>query len=255
MTATQADTLEEAHRLIDAARRDELQVRLLGGVAILLLSGGRLPSALARSYADIDLAVPAGEGQRAGELLSRLGYAPAQRFNAVNSDRRLIFDSGTQGNHLDVFVGGFRMCHEVSLDRAFAHPGSTIPLAELLLTKLQVVKINHKDLQDIWALVGEHELGDSPGETIEPSRIAEALASDWGLWRTAQQTIDVARRELARSGLEAFRRAQIEQRLTSIWNHVEQCPKSLRWKTRAKIGDRLRWYEEPDEVDPDGVPA
>jgi hypothetical protein len=37
-------------------------------------------------------------------------------------------------------------------------------------------------------------------------------------------------------------------RLTALWDRVEEQPKSFRWKSRAKIGDRTRWYEEPEEI-------
>ena len=41
----------------------------------------------------------------------------------------------------------------------------------------------------------------------------------------------------------------IDGRLTALWERVEAEPKSLRWRSRAKVGDRTTWYQEPEEVE------
>ena len=80
------------------------------------------------------------------------------------------------------------------------------------------------------------------------SVVARVLAGDWGFWRTSRQSVEVARAQLGDSGLDAERRQVIDDRLRRLWERVEQEPKSLRWRSRAKIGDRSRWYEQPEEI-------
>ena len=244
--------LAEGRELLGRFADAGLEARLMGGVAVLAAADGRLPDPLRRPYADIDLVVPAGEGRAAAALLEEAGYEPLKRFNATNGDRRLIFEAGARGSHLDVFVGEFKMCHAVPLERAFAIPGATVPLAELLLTKLQVVRVNRKDLQDLWAMLLGHELGTDPAATIEPDVVAALLATDWGLWRTARGTSEAVRERLSEEeeGLGEAEHAAIRERLDAIWEAVEVAPKSFRWRARARVGERTRWYEEPDEVEP-----
>jgi hypothetical protein len=36
--------------------------------------------------------------------------------------------------------------------------------------------------------------------------------------------------------------------LTRLREAIDQAPKSARWRLRARIGERVRWYEEPEEM-------
>jgi hypothetical protein len=242
------DVVDEAERILDAAEAAGVVVRPLGGVAVRLHVDGPMNAALARPYADLDLVAGRKGARDVTRLLVDLGYEANERFNAMSGGTRLVFYDRANSRHVDVFVGEFRMCHQVALsDRLGADP-RTAPLAELMLTKLQVVQLNDKDLKDIWAIVLEHDVGDHDDETINVGVIAEALSPDWGFWRTASGTVEAARSELAASGLSPEDQRTIDTRLVTLWDTVEQEPKSFRWKSRARIGERSRWYEEPEEI-------
>ena len=139
-----ADIEQEAAALLDAAE-PALGLRLLGGLGVRMQAPGGLHPAFARDYGDIDLAVPRRRGHRAERFLTEMGYAADGVFNATNGDRRLLFHDPATGRRVDVFVGRFEMCHTIPImDRLDVEP-RTIPLAELLLTKLQVVQLTGKD--------------------------------------------------------------------------------------------------------------
>ena len=36
--------------------------------------------------------------------------------------------------------------------------------------------------------------------------------------------------------------------LAALGRAIEAAPKSLRWKARARVGERVRWYEQPEET-------
>ena len=246
--APRPDIVEEADRVIEGAAAAGVVVRPLGGVAVRLHVRGQMHAALARPYADLDLVAGRKRARDVTRFLVGLGYEPNERFNAMSGGTRLVFYDRTYGRHVDVFVGEFRMCHSVAVgDRLDADP-RTVPLAELLLTKLQVVQLNEKDLKDIWALVLEHDVGDHDDDTINGTVIARALSPDWGFWRTAGGTVAAARSGLTSSGLSPEEQHTVDTRLAALWDRVEQEPKSLRWKSRARIGERSRWYEEPEEI-------
>ena len=37
-------------------------------------------------------------------------------------------------------------------------------------------------------------------------------------------------------------------RLDDLRIRVDEEPKSPRWRIRARVGERVKWYEEPEEV-------
>jgi hypothetical protein len=242
------DILEEARRVTESARAANVMVRVLGGVAISLHARGGLHPALTRPYRDIDLVTTRKQGRPTAKLLTGLGYSASERFNLMNGSTRLVFYDLANERHVDVFVGQFRMCHQIPIADRLELEDTTVPLAELLLTKLQIVELNHKDLIDIWAIVHEHDVAEHDDDAINASRIAKVLAADWGLWRTSRQSIEAARARLSESELPQGDRWLIDERLGRLWERVEAQPKGLRWRSRAKVGDRAKWYEEPEEI-------
>jgi hypothetical protein len=242
------DIVDEARRITAAANESDIPVRLIGGLAIRLHAGNGLPPALDRAYQDIDLVTTGKASRRTLKLLDDLGYTPHERFNALNAGRRAVVYDLERQRQIDVFIDEFRMCHKIDLVSRLTVDSCTIPLAELLLTKLQIVEINHKDIVDVAAIVHQHEVGDHDDDTVNAGYIAKLLAGDWGLWRTSRGTVENVQAQLSQLDLDAADLQLIEARLALIWARVEEEPKSLRWRARARIGDRSRWYDEPEEI-------
>ena len=242
------DIVAEARRIADAARAQDALVRVLGGAAVRLHCEA-MPVSLQRAYGDIDLATPARTTRQTDGLMVSLGYVGDREFNAVQA-QRMVFADPVRRRRIDVFVGEFRLCHVIPISERLALDPLTIPLAELLLTKLQVVEANLKDLKDMWALLLEHPVGEGDDETINGPFVAGLLARDWGLWRTATGTIEKLRARLATdSGLDAGQQRVIEDRLGELSVRIDAAEKGLRWRARAKVGERTRWYDEPEEIE------
>jgi len=149
---------------------------------------------------------------------------------------------------LDVFVGEFEMCHRLPIADRLYLEAETVPLAELLLTKLQVVRMNEKDVLDICAILIEHDVAEADDDAVDGGHIARLLAADWGLWRTRKGTIASTKSHLGSQPLSEEERGRIDRRLDALWERIEREPKSLRWKGRARLGERATWYQEPEEV-------
>jgi hypothetical protein len=221
---------------------------MVGGVAVRMHAPEGIPDSLARVYRDIDVVTTGKGGREAQKFLVSMGYEPNERFNAMNGSQRMVFYDLTNERQLDVFVGEFRMCHRIPIANRLELDPRTVPLAELLLTKLQIVHLNEKDLRDILAIVLEHEVGESDDETINSAYIASLLAGDWGFWRTSKQTIETASGQLVNYELTESEATLIADRLSRLWERIEAEPKSLRWRSRSKVGERTKWYEEPEEI-------
>ena len=242
------DPQEEAHRIVRGAAQQDLTFRLLGGAAISLHSPSASHRALARSYPDLDFVLREKRGDRAETFLTGLGYSPDKPFNLYNGQHRLLFHDPELDRQVDVFVAEFRMCHSIPLGDRLELELITLPLAELLLTKLQIIQMNEKDVRDVCALLLDHPLGDQDAETLNGRRIGSLCADDWGLWRTVGLSLEKVQE--VSQGLDIGEELQrkIGGQLTSLRQALEAAPKSTRWKMRARVGDRVPWYELPEEV-------
>jgi hypothetical protein len=248
MSAILPGVVDEAERLLDQADRDGATLALLGGVAVRL-HAPEIPPALDRDYKDIDFAVPKGRGGDADKLLRSSGYEPEIAFNAMMGKERMLFHDMQHGRQVDVFVGSFRMCHEIPFGNRLSPGARTVPLAELLLTKLQIIELNEKDVRDTVLLFHGHPVADHDDDAVNSARIAELCAGDWGLWRTITGNLERCRDHLNDYALPDADSGRIHERLDAVLEAIEQAPKSRGWKLRAKIGERKRWYELPEEVD------
>jgi hypothetical protein len=238
-----ADPIAEGRRVVESARTAGLVMRLLGGVAVFLQAPDTKPL-LHREVRDIDVVTPKGSKRAIAELFLSLGYVEDEVFNAFHGAHRQIYVDVEHERKLDVFVGAFSMCHEIPIAERLDREPLTVPLAELLLTKLQIVELNERDERDIYNLCYHHDI-DAGG--LEAEVIAELCARDWGLWRTCRGTIDRCRSDLADYTLGDRERAIIDDRLQRLWAVIDAAPKTSKWRWRAKVGERVRWYEEPEE--------
>ena len=242
----EADVVAEGKRLLARAQETGVALRLLGGVAIYLRAPAELALAFARPYNDLDFVTAKRSARAAASFFRDQGYEPHVAFNALHGQERLLFFDFEHDRQVDVFVGAFAMSHRVPLDERLDLDAVSIPLAELLLTKLQIAELNEKDVRDALALLHDHPVGDSDGETVNAARVAELCASDWGLWRTITANL-LACRAFADT-YDIPDRETLDERVDALLARIEAAPKTRSWKLRAKIGDRKRWYELPEEV-------
>lgn len=248
MSAIHRDIVEEGRRLLGLAETERLPLRLLGGVAIRLHTAGGLPTTFERAYNDLDFVTAKRASGKAQAFFKEAGYEPHKAFNALNGQERLLFFDLANERQVDVFVGAFSMSHRIPVgDRLEAERG-TLPLAELLLTKLQIAQLNEKDVTDALAMLHGHPVGDSDDETVNAARVAELCGSDWGLWRTITANLATCREHVDRYDLPADEKDDLRRDVDALLERIERQPKSRAWKLRARIGERKRWYELPEEV-------
>lgn len=235
----------EARRLVEAATRKGVMIRVLGSVAVHLQAPEPGPL-LTRPIKDIDVVTRRGSRAAVTELLIGAGYIADEMFNALHGAQRLLFFDPTE-RKLDVFIGDFSMCHVIPIADRLERDPLTIPLAELLLTKLQIVELNETDQRDIYNLTYHHDVTRGAGTGIEGDFIGGMCAKDWGLWRTAKATIERCQSNLAAYNLDAGASSLIKERLDVLWALIEDAPKTAKWRLRNRVGDRVRWYDEPEE--------
>jgi hypothetical protein len=156
------------------------------------------------------------------------------------------------------------MCHRIEFGDRLGRSTPTLPVAELLLSKLQIVKINKKDVLDALILLAEHPLGQDDGEVdsskglaaISLPRILSFTSNDWGWWRTVTGNLDKLQQYLDSDfvaedvdiGGERAVLFDPQQQVAGLRKAIDDAQKSTRWKLRAAVGERQQWYVEPEEV-------
>ena len=250
MTGDVPTALDEATRICTAAADQGITVRLAGGLAIQYQTPEFPPRGGDRQ--DLDLATQSSDRKQLTSFLTGRGYVGDKTFNALYGHKQLYFQSAETGRSLDVLVDRLHMCHTVEFKHRLGRMPVTLDLADLLLTKLQIVELNEKDAQDVLYLCSAFPVrdGDEPG-TIGLERIRPLVGNDWGWWRTITLNLDRITALASSDGqglVPAGGKHDAVGQLGVLSKAAETAPKSLRWKARAKVGERVRWYEEPQET-------
>ncbi len=239
--------LARGRQAVAAAEEQGVHLRLLGGIAVKAVCPSAADITLPPDGLDLDLAVYGRQRRELDEVLEGVGYEPHRRFNALYGHRRLKYSESELGLTLDVFVDTFHMCHQLPFANRLELHDETLPLADLLLSKLQIVQMGEKDLRDIYAILYDYELGTgSEANKVDTDFITSICGDDWGWYKTVtlniEKSIDLAHDFLPDQQTEVY-----VSRAGQLREIVESAPKSLRWQARARIGEARRWYDLPEE--------
>jgi hypothetical protein len=245
-------TLEaEVERIVAAAETAGILVRVLGSIGVALHShdAAALIPAFERTYADIDFAAYKRDARGLREVMARLGYEDDREIFVGSEGGRSIFDDPTRHIHADVFYDRLEFCHVIPLVGRLEIDRPTIPIAELLLSKLQIVRITEKDVVDIVLLLLDHGIGSGDADTIDIDRVARLCADDWGLWRTLTGNLEkVVALAATYPQLSDGQRVRVTDAALEVKRRIDAVPKPMAWRMRDRVGDRRQWWTDVDEV-------
>lgn len=248
------DFYSERTRILDAlaqAENKHVILRLVGALAFRTHCPqyGYLQDRLGRVFTDIDFASYPRFVKDIRRILTELGYEEDKQVTQLFGERRMLFHDPAFGRHLDIFFNFLDFCHPVRFVGRLEIEELTLPLAELLLEKMQIVQINEKDLIDSIMLLREHPIGEVDRETINATIIARTLGNDWGYWRTVTANLRVLDQTLDDyNDLSAEDCAIVRERIRALETRIESEPKTLKWKARAQIGEKVKWYKDVEEL-------
>lgn len=249
-------TLKEALRIIEEARRQGVLLKLLGGIAFRLRCPSSLRSKLRRHYVDIDFVGVEKQRQKIRELFSQLGYEPRTVFNALVYDR-MIFEDVKSRRRIDVFLEVLRMSHKLKFKDRLELDELTLPLADLMLTKLQAYEFTEREYKDVLALLWDYDLtNEDSKDGINVTYLAKLCSDDWGLYKTVSLNLERLQQAVPFYFSNLEEQSIILDKIKQMQKTLESSSKSFRWKTRAAIGTRIKWYETPEEdkvSSPDGT--
>jgi hypothetical protein len=195
----------------------------------------------------MDFAGEKRSASRIKEFFAAEGYIPEKLFNALHGAHRLNFGAPDGRWTVDVILDELAMSHKLDLRGRTAGTAPTLDLADLLLTKLQIWEVNRKDLGDALCVLADHPLAESDGDAIDLRRIRSVLGADWGFCHTVERNLGKVAELWRAEPIEGvpFR---VDAQVFGLLKAIDAAPKSAKWKARARVGERVRWYETPEEV-------
>jgi hypothetical protein len=241
-----SEIVNAAMRIVDDARIENRTLRVLGGAAIAIHCPSAKEAPFAREYPDIDIFAHAKDDVAIKKLLASLAYEPIKKFNALHGRKRLKFYSEQSGIGIDIYLDMFEMCHKLDFKNRLELDEYTISLADLLMTKLQMVKFTERDARDTIAIIKDHDLGAGNPEKIDVDYIAKLCSDDWGLYKTLTMNAEIITGMVADYHLSKEETQKIRSRFTSFLRRLEEEPKSSKWRKRAAVGEKSQWYENVD---------
>jgi hypothetical protein len=254
--ATRDAMVDEGRRIVDAARKRGVVLRLYGGLAVR--AHCNVIAFCERDYSDIDMIGLRAQRRDIVLLFRELGFTENYHFSQATRGRQLQFvrpclhdDDGARAHdddHVDVSLDTFRMDHDIDLTGRLGLDDYTIPVSDQLLTKLQVFKPDEKDARDVLTLLKDLELkeDEAPG-VIGLSYVAARCADDWGLYHDVERNLERCARLLPGYRLSEDEERRVLDGLARMRRAIEDAPKSRRWRWRAKVGERRPWHNDVEE--------
>jgi len=240
---------EEALRVVDAGEQAGVHLRVIGALAFWhhCPEYGFIQEKLGRVYTDIDFAGYGKQSKEISRFFPTIGYEEDPEINAFHAEGgRFVFNNPTNHIHVDVFMDKLDFCHPIPWKGRLEVDNPTIPLAELLLEKMQIVKINEKDIIDTIMLLLEHEIRADDEDHINAAHVGKLCAGEWGLWRTSSMNLEKVRDYLPHLDLDEQQKQVVTRRVAELLSAMDDFPKGTKWKLRARIGDKMKWYNEID---------
>lgn len=245
---SEQDFLSNMQVILESAKASGISLRLIGSIAIRMHSQSARAQVIPRALTDIDFV---GYSKQLGQIIAlfrKLGYAADDDFNMLHGSERLLF-SGKDGLRVDVFLDVLSMSHRLDMRGRLELDYPTVPLTDLLMTKLQIAELNEKDVKDMICLLNDHELADSDvPEKINSKHIADLCSGDWGIYKTFTINLNRILTYLDRLSENDMMRDSVRKQCDLLLQRIEKNPKSMKWKMRARVGEKKRWYGLPEEV-------
>ena len=274
--------IQESQEIVEKAKKEGIILRILGGLSIAIHCQkhkefakklGRIGTGVVKGqeYSDIDYIAYRNQRKQIKELFEKLGYVKRKATLSTAASERQIYYHPKGWFYVDVFFDRLLVAnHPIDFRGRLELDYPTITVTDMLLEKIQMWEaFSIKDLKDCLLLLKAHEISEkSEKEIIDVIYIARLLAQDWGFWYTATTNLKKLRKfvvDLDKLGREAQinpkqinkkDREEIVEKIDKLLEMIEKEPKSFKWKMRAKIGTKKKWYnpvERPETVGGFGI--
>ena len=259
-----------AKDIIDKAKEDGVVLRILGALSVYIHTEDddirKLFYTLERLgegkplFTDLDTVAYSKQQPMVKKFFENtLKFKPNLYVNTLFAFKRNIFEHPDSAFAVDVFYDRLEYSHNVEFGNApsrgrleIDYP--TITLADIVLEKLQIHKINKKDIVDLIILLLQHDLYDGVKvQTIDYSYISKVLSDDWGFYYDAKSNLDKVKTFAStfkdEGKLDENSLRTVSERVEALIKAIENTPKTRNFQNRAKKGTSIPWYNDVEEVE------
>ena len=237
--------------ILKKAQERNLTIRLIGGLAVWLhcQKNRNILKKFKRTINDIDFVGYLSEVIEVQKLFVDLGFVENKNIMRLFGRNRRIFYFPSSDLHIDLILDKIHFCHDIDLTQRLKLDFPTITVSDLLASKLQIFEITKKDTLDIIALLSEHNIGEIDEETINVEYLSELTSKDWGLWKTFNLNLKKTRKKL-QDFIEGEKNiSAVVFKIDTIVEDMNERKKSISWKLRNIIGERIPWHNKVEELD------
>ncbi len=248
MGRTFSDVANDGLRILNEAETRGAILRLIGGAAIWLHTQNysELFDILQRPTGDLDFVGYKKHSGIVKNTMAELGFRPNEQLNAFHGHKRQLWY--TPDGQIDIVFSVFEMCHVISFEKRLEVDKPTVPVSDLLMSKIQIVNLNDKDVKDILILLREHRISDTDTDSINSGYIGRLLSDDWGFYYTTTQNLQKVLGLLPNYRLSPDDVGDISQKVSTLKERIDAVPKSFGWRMREKVGTKKKWYNDVEEV-------
>ncbi len=236
-------------RLIEEAEKKGLTLRLLGGLGIRHICSSATEEPWLREYEDIDFIASKQRRDELENFFEEQGYEPNKQRNLFAGDKRLLFYDLENKRQVDIFISVFDMCHLLDLESRLELTGTALNPTDLFLTKIQIIEMNKKDIYDLGLLLIDIDTGNDDSKVLDLLYLARLCAKDWGWYKTITKNVAELKHYYVNSpDFSPAHKERVIQSLDLIAAEIRKHPKSMAWKTRNMIGEKVQWYNLPEDL-------
>jgi hypothetical protein len=244
--------VDEALALVSDAEAEGIRLRILGSIAYRLQCPNNLHlfEDTKRVLTDVDFGAEKKQNQAIRKFLTARGYVPDEGVYMASEGSRHVYLHKDTNLNVDVFADELYFCHRIPFKNRLELDSPTICTTDLLLEKMQIVEINLKDFKDTIVLMLEHPLSHQQAgpKSIDTDYIVDMMRSDWGFYHTFTTNLKRVPAHLSEfPSMKEEEHAVVRSRIDELLRVLDEAPKTLGWKMRAKIGTRRIWYQEVSE--------
>jgi hypothetical protein len=234
--------------LCRAAEADGISLRLFGSCAISIKCAQycEIFNRCKRRPKDIDAVVRRTDRNRLRSMLLARGWEENLELTAQTDGNQLRFRDPKSNLPLDVCVDTLRFSQTLDVRKRIELDSPTLPVADLLLSKLQIRDLTISDLSDLIALLYAVPPNDSDANSIDLCRIVDVTRHSWRWYTSVMLSLQTVDQALGNSPCDLTHADQrlVGLRLKIIENRMVEAPKTLPWKMRSIIGQSLPWYDK-----------
>ena len=244
--------VDEALDLVRAAESQGIQLRILGSIAYRIQCPNNLHlfDDMSRVLTDVDFGAMKVQNQKIREFMIARNYQPDEGVYVASEGSRHIYEHPDTKLNVDVFADELYFCHRIPFKGRLELDTPTLSTTDLLLETMQIVEINLKDFKDTLVLLLEHPLGSAKDSNkhIDVDYLCAIMSRDWGFYHTFTTNLRQVLNHISQfSAITDAEAETIRAKVGDLLQALADTPKTMTWKLRAKVGTKMRWYQEVTE--------